>query len=96
MKEADPILRAVAAKDVTLTLIGESGSGKEVLARRAHELSERRRGPFVPIDCAAIPDALGVGQRDVVDLSRPWRCVGGIEPSADALRQGDVYCGIGR
>ncbi|WP_437587082.1 sigma-54 interaction domain-containing protein [Sorangium sp. So ce1000] len=58
MKKADQILRAVAAKDVTLTLIGESGSGKEVLARRAHELSERRRGPFVPINCAAIPDAL--------------------------------------
>jgi DNA-binding NtrC family response regulator len=51
-------VRAVAAKEVTLTLIGESGTGKEVLARRAHELSERRRGPFVPINCAAIPEAL--------------------------------------
>src|SRR5262245_22319428 len=58
MKEADRIVRAVAAKHVTLTLIGESGSGKEVLARRAHELSDRRRGPFVPINCAAIPEAL--------------------------------------
>jgi transcriptional regulator with PAS, ATPase and Fis domain len=58
MRKIDQILRAVAAKDVTLTLIGESGSGKEVLARRAHELSERRRGPFVPINCAAIPEAL--------------------------------------
>ncbi|MBI4956487.1 MAG: sigma-54-dependent Fis family transcriptional regulator, partial [Myxococcales bacterium] len=45
-------------KDVTLTLVGESGSGKEVLARRIHDLSPRRRGPFVPINCAAIPDAL--------------------------------------
>ena len=58
MKKLDQVLRAVAAKDVTLTLIGESGSGKEVLARRAHELSERHKGPFVPINCAAIPDAL--------------------------------------
>ncbi len=58
MKKADQILRAVAAKDVTLTLIGESGTGKEVLARRAHELSLRRKGPFVPINCAAIPEAL--------------------------------------
>ncbi len=58
MKKADQILRAVAGKDVTLTLVGESGSGKEVLARRAHELSERRKGPFVPINCAAIPEAL--------------------------------------
>jgi DNA-binding NtrC family response regulator len=58
MRQLDRVLRAVAGKDVTLTLIGESGTGKEVLARRAHELSERRRGPFIPINCAAIPDAL--------------------------------------
>jgi DNA-binding NtrC family response regulator len=58
MRAADKIVRAVAAKHVTLTLIGESGAGKEVLARRAHELSERRTGPFVPINCAAIPEAL--------------------------------------
>ncbi len=58
MKKLDQVLRAVAGKDVTLTLIGESGCGKEVLARRGHELSERRRGPFIPINCAAIPDAL--------------------------------------
>ncbi len=58
MRKADQILRAVAAKEVTLTLIGESGAGKEVLARRAHEISERRKGPFIPINCAAIPEAL--------------------------------------
>src|SRR5213596_1972929 len=58
MKKADRIVRAVATKEVTLTLIGESGAGKEVVARRAHELSERRRGPFIPINCAAIPESL--------------------------------------
>jgi transcriptional regulator with PAS, ATPase and Fis domain len=58
MRKVDQVVRAVAAKEVTLTLVGESGAGKEVLARRAHELSERRRGPFVPINCAAIPEAL--------------------------------------
>jgi transcriptional regulator with PAS, ATPase and Fis domain len=58
MRKADRILRAVAGKDVTLTLMGESGTGKEVLARRAHEMSARRRGPFVPINCAGIPEAL--------------------------------------
>ncbi len=58
MKRIDRILSTVAPKDVTITLIGESGVGKEVLARRTHELSERRRGPFVPINCAAIPEAL--------------------------------------
>ena len=58
MRKIDRVLRAVATKEVTLTLIGESGTGKEVLARRAHELSERRRGPFIPINCAAIPESL--------------------------------------
>lgn len=58
MKKLDHVLKAVASKEVALTLIGESGSGKEVLARRAHELSERRQSPFIPINCAAIPDAL--------------------------------------
>jgi transcriptional regulator with PAS, ATPase and Fis domain len=58
MRKVDRVLRTVANKDVTLTLMGESGTGKEVLARRAHELSARRRGPFVPINCAGIPDAL--------------------------------------
>jgi transcriptional regulator with PAS, ATPase and Fis domain len=58
MRRLDRILRSVATKEVMLTFVGESGVGKEVLARRAHELSDRRRGPFVPINCAAIPEAL--------------------------------------
>jgi transcriptional regulator with PAS, ATPase and Fis domain len=58
MRRVDRVLRSVAGKEVMLTFVGESGVGKEVLARRAHELSERRRGPFVPINCAAIPEAL--------------------------------------
>jgi DNA-binding NtrC family response regulator len=58
MRELDRMVRAVAPKDVVVTLIGESGSGKEVVARRIHELSSRRRGPFVPINCAAIPESL--------------------------------------
>ena len=58
MRRLDETLRLVAPKDVTVTLIGPSGTGKEVLARRTHDLSERRSGPFVPINCAAIPEAL--------------------------------------
>lgn len=58
MRSLDRTLRAVAPKEVLVTLIGESGTGKEVLAQRVHDLSERRRGPFVPINCAAIPEAL--------------------------------------
>ena len=58
MRSFDRLLRAVAVKEVTVTFAGESGSGKEVMARRLHEISPRRGGPFVPINCAAIPEAL--------------------------------------
>jgi DNA-binding NtrC family response regulator len=58
MKEVDRLLSAVAGKDVGICLIGESGTGKEIIARRVHELSARRAGPFIPINCAAIPEAL--------------------------------------
>src|SRR5262245_8149086 len=58
MRSFDRVLRAVAVKEVVVTLVGESGSGKEVMARRLHELSPRREGPFVPINCAAIPETL--------------------------------------
>jgi DNA-binding NtrC family response regulator len=58
MRAFDRLLRAVAVKEVTVTFLGESGSGKEVMARRLHDLSPRRKGPFVPINCAAIPGTL--------------------------------------
>jgi len=58
MKRVDAVVRAVAPKEVLVTLVGESGTGKEVLSRRVHDLSSRRGAPFVPINCAAIPDAL--------------------------------------
>jgi len=58
MRRLDQTLRTVAPKDVIVSMVGESGTGKEVLARRVHALSERAQGPFIPINCAAIPDAL--------------------------------------
>jgi len=48
----------VAATNATVMLLGESGTGKEVLARAAHNLSPRREGRFVAINCAAIPENL--------------------------------------
>ena len=47
-----------APADYTVLLRGETGTGKEVVARALHELSRRRLGPFVPVNCAAIPEQL--------------------------------------
>src|SRR5215510_2066773 len=48
----------VAATDATTCLLGESGTGKEVIARFIHQQSSRRRGPFIALNCAALPEQL--------------------------------------
>jgi transcriptional regulator with PAS, ATPase and Fis domain len=53
----DRIERVAATNFVTL-IDGESGTGKELVARQIHEISPRRRGPFVPVNCAALVDTL--------------------------------------
>ncbi len=50
--------RAVASSTATVLILGESGTGKEVVARAIHQESERRQGPFVALNCAALPDGL--------------------------------------
>jgi two-component system response regulator AtoC len=58
MKEATELVQKVAASDASVLLLGESGTGKELFARAIHYLSRRKDGPFVPINCAAIPREL--------------------------------------
>jgi len=56
--EVSRAIQKVAPTDSTVLLQGESGTGKELFARAIHQLSQRRDRPFVPINCAAIPDTL--------------------------------------
>ncbi len=55
LAEVSRALQRAAASDTTVLLLGESGTGKELFARALHHLSPRRNGPFLAINCAAIP-----------------------------------------
>ncbi len=58
MQEVSRLIQKVASSDTTVLLLGESGTGKELFARAIHSLSNRRKGPYVAINCAAIPREL--------------------------------------
>jgi two-component system response regulator AtoC len=58
MVEMYKAMARVAPLNVPVLILGESGSGKELVAESIHELSDRAAGPFVPVNCGAIPDTL--------------------------------------
>jgi len=58
MRELTRLVRLVAPRSTTVLIEGETGTGKEVVARALHRLSERAGKPFAVLNCAAIPEAL--------------------------------------
>ncbi|CAH2031412.1 PEP-CTERM-box response regulator transcription factor [Trichlorobacter ammonificans] len=58
MHEVYAAIRKVAASDASVLITGESGTGKELVAKAIHALSGRRQGPFIAINCGAIPENL--------------------------------------
>ena len=58
MQQVFTTIRKVAVTDVPVLITGESGTGKELVARAIHDSSGRRQGPFIPINCGAIPENL--------------------------------------
>lgn len=58
MLQIKAVIEQVADSELTVLIRGESGTGKEIVARMLHTLSSRRRGPFVKVNCAAIPREL--------------------------------------
>ena len=58
MQRVHEVIEQVADADVTVLIHGDSGVGKEVVARTTHELSNRSKAPFVKVNCAALPEEL--------------------------------------
>lgn len=58
IREVWKLIEKFAPSDISILLAGESGTGKEVFARSVHEMSKRSAGPFIPVDCATLPESL--------------------------------------
>jgi len=58
MQEIFDLITLVADTDATVLILGESGTGKELVARAVHRRGKRKEGPFVAVNCAAIPETL--------------------------------------
>lgn len=58
LQDTIQIASKAAKTDATTLILGESGTGKEICARAIHESSSRKNGPFIPVNCGAIPNSL--------------------------------------
>ena len=87
MQQVYSIIDRVASSAVDVLVTGETGTGKELVARALHRRSRRSSGPFVPVDCGAIPDALL--ESELFGHER------GAFTGADAKRIGLVECADG-
>ncbi len=58
MQRLFEVLPAIAASPSTVLILGETGTGKELVARTIHSLSSRNEGPFIAVNCGALPDTL--------------------------------------
>ena len=58
MRRVFGLVQRVAPTDATVLVLGENGTGKELVAHATHQAGKRRQGPFVPISCGAIPETL--------------------------------------
>ena len=58
INELRALIEVVGPTDSTVLILGDSGTGKELVAKALHSCSERRRGPFIPVNCGAIPREL--------------------------------------
>jgi len=58
MRRVYELVRQVASSSSTVLITGETGAGKELIARAIHRNSPRRNGPFVPLNCSAVPEGL--------------------------------------
>ena len=79
-KELDEMVQAAAAQDVTVLVTGETGTGKEMVARDIHNRSSRSMGPFIAVNCAALP-------REIMEAEL-FGCIKGAFTGADKDRMG--------
>ena len=92
MRKIFGVLERVAPTDVTVLLEGETGTGKDVIARSIHLSSRRREGPYVVVDCGAVaPDQI---EAEVFGVEGPI-VAGGTPPPGSVGRQGALELGKG-